>query len=317
MRFSTWAILGAVLGAGAPAAYADGHDYLNACYRKGEAGKLEESIDLCTRAINSGNLADPSLSDAYINRSISYRGLRQYDNAIADCEKALALGQDEFDAHKACANAYGGKGAFETSLQHFDAAEKLEPDDAVVFNNRANILNQIGEYEKALLDLDVALRLNDDYTLALINRGSILFNLGRFPEAAKAMEAAVDEDDENAYALLWLIMARRRAGIEMKPAEVTAAADDIDREAWPWPIVAAYAGENIDFAEALRFGNSAVEPGSTPDVVRDCEASFFYGEMALLRGETAEAKTRLGHAAEICPKTFVEHAGALAELKRL
>jgi tetratricopeptide (TPR) repeat protein len=315
MLLTAGAVLAVALGA-VPTTQADGHDYLRACYRKGEAGKLEESIDLCTRAINSGNLADPSLSAAYINRSISYRELRQYDKAIADCEKALSLGQDDFEAHMACANAYGGKAEFNTSLQHYDAAQKLEPDDAVVYNNRANHLNQMGEYEQALKDIEVALRLDDDYMLALMNRGGVLYNLGRFPEAAKAMEAAVDEDEENAYALLWLVMARQRAGIEMKPADVMAAAEDIDRKTWPWPIVAYYGGETVDFAQALRFGDSAVEAGGTADVVRDCEASFYYGEMANLRGEIAEAKTRLQHAADTCPKTFIEHAGALAELKR-
>jgi hypothetical protein len=39
--------------------------------------------------------------------------------------------------------------------------------------------------------------------------------------------------------------------------------------------------------------------------------------MAIILGQTAEAKQRLQHAADTCVKTFVEHAGALAELARL
>jgi len=317
MRLWLGSMLNGLLMAAAAAAWADGNDYLDACARKGDNGKLEESIDLCTRAIHSGDLSARNLIVAYVNRSISYRGLHRFDEAIADCTQALSLRADSFDAHLACANAYGGKGDFDSAFGHYDAAQKLEPDEAVVYNNRANHLNQIGEYERALKELDTALRLDSDYELALINRGAVLFNLGRFPEAVKALEVAVDEDSENAYALLWLTMARRHAGIDVKSADLMTAAEDIDRKAWPWPIIAAFAGEKVGFAEALRFGDGAVEAGTTVNADQDCEASFYFGEMAVLSGETAEARQRLQHAADTCTKTFIEHAGALAELKRM
>ena len=314
--FSAGTVLGVVLGASAPSAEADGHDYLNACYRKGEAGKHEEAVDLCTRAINSGTLSTDELVTAYGNRMIGYRGLREFDKALADCSKALALNPNDMDVHFACANAYGGKGDYASAIQHADVVLKADPEDAIAHNNRGNFLNQTGDYTQALQAFETAIRLDAHYALARLNRGVALFNLGRFPEATKALEEAFTASPEDAYVLLWLTLARGRAGIAVSPESVLAAADDISRTDWPWPIVAYFGGKSIDFAEAVRMADTALEAGGTDTSDQDCEASFFYGEMAILRGKKAEAKARLQHAADTCPKTFIEHGGALAELSR-
>ena len=48
-----------------------------------------------------------------------------------------------------------------------------------------------------------------------------------------------------------------------------------------------------------------------------CEVQFYLGEWNVLRGDKEEAKLALQKAVEICPKGFIEHAGAGAELNRL
>jgi rhomboid protease GluP len=48
-----------------------------------------------------------------------------------------------------------------------------------------------------------------------------------------------------------------------------------------------------------------------------CEAQFYGGEWQLLQGDGAAAATALTAALDNCPKSFIEHKGAEAELKRL
>jgi len=48
-----------------------------------------------------------------------------------------------------------------------------------------------------------------------------------------------------------------------------------------------------------------------------CEAQFYGGEWKLLQGDRAAAATALTAAADTCPKSFIEHKGAEAELQRL
>ncbi|QIG93179.1 MULTISPECIES: hypothetical protein [unclassified Bradyrhizobium] len=48
-----------------------------------------------------------------------------------------------------------------------------------------------------------------------------------------------------------------------------------------------------------------------------CEAHFYGGELALVKGATDEGVRLLHLAADACPKTFIESAPANAELRRL
>jgi len=319
MRHSIWIGLAFSLCAGAADLHADSENELAACARQGERGNYRKSIEHCTRAINDGDLAGEDLALAYVNRAISYRRLRLFDDAIRDCEKALRMEANNIDAHIACANAYGGKGDFATGIKHFDAVLQQEPDDAEAHNNRGNFLNQAGDHMPALKEFETALRLQSDFPLALRNRGIALFNLGQFREAAGVFEQALEEtEDDAATLLLWLALARGRAGNEMAPDAVMAAAGDVDREAWPWPLVANFAGVPIDLEAVIREGGSQdPETEALRKQDRDCEANFYYGEMEIVRGHADGAKRHLQRAAEICPKTFIEHSGTMAELARM
>src|ERR1700716_1373920 len=48
-----------------------------------------------------------------------------------------------------------------------------------------------------------------------------------------------------------------------------------------------------------------------------CKAEFYAGELHLQRGARTDAAAALRAAADICPKDFIEHQGAVAALKRL
>ena len=48
-----------------------------------------------------------------------------------------------------------------------------------------------------------------------------------------------------------------------------------------------------------------------------CEAQYYLGQWYLMRDARARAIEPLHNAVNRCPKTFIEYAGALAELKRL
>jgi len=48
-----------------------------------------------------------------------------------------------------------------------------------------------------------------------------------------------------------------------------------------------------------------------------CEAQFSVGEWRLLQGDCAAARQRFEEAVGIRPKSFTEHTGVQAELRRL
>ena len=131
------------------------------------------------------------------------------------------------------------------------------------------------------------------------------FYQGNFRDAAADMLRSVELEDD-AHPMLFRFLARSRAG-ESAASELEANAGRLKTKEWPYAVIELYLGR--------RQPDAALDAASE-DTER-CEAQFYIGEWHLLRDETTEAATALRVAAETCPKTFVEHDGAIAELKRL
>ena len=316
MRFLLLAIV-LLLGPERGEARADGAKDLDTCANLGEHGRDDTAITYCSRALDSGNLSADDKVIALTNRAIGYRNLRKFDAAIQDCNAALKLQPDHSEAHSACANAYAGKADYGKAVDSFSHAITLKPGFADFYNNRGNIYDQMGDYERAAADFDTAIRLNPDFALALFNRGIVLFNRGRFPEAAAALKIAVEAEPENAYAVLWWALAQRRAGRDAA-ADLEAAVQELDLDTWPGSLMPYFQGKAAaDSGTTVADPSPDVEVGPPPPSDDECEESFYLGELDVIGGRTDAAKRRLQRAADTCPKTFIEHAGALAELARM
>ena len=74
---------------------------------------------------------------------------------------------------------------------------------------------------------------------------------------------------------------------------------------WPYPVVELFLGRCSP--------EMTLKAASKPD--DRCEAQFYIGEWHLLRGNRASARIALANASAACPKAFMEHRGALAELR--
>ena len=296
-----------------PAAHAE--DEFDACIDAGHRSDNTAAVEHCTKALESGTLSGRNRVMALVNRSIVYRNLRNFDAAIVDCTAALKLMPDNPDALFACGQGYGGKGEYEKGIASFDRGLAATPDSAWALNARGNLYNQIGDYDRAVADFESAIRQQPTFAFARLNRGIALYNAGRYPEALEALRDAAEADSGNAYAVLWRALAERRAGQPIG-VDLMTGAMMLDLDQWPGPIVRQFrksAPFMLGDDERKDTGGLDLEP--TGD--QDCESAFYYGEWALLDGDKDRAKSQLAHAAETCPKTFIEHAGALAELKRM
>ncbi len=106
--------------------------------------------------------------------------------------------------------------------------------------------------------------------------------------------------------MLWVYLSRARGG-KNSAAELTADVARLKSKDWPYPVIDFYLGHrSLDEMRAA---------AGKPD--EKCEAAFYAGEWYLLHGKKAEAKPELQIAADTCPKSFIEHSGAVGELKRL
>jgi lipoprotein NlpI len=142
-------------------------------------------------------------------------------------------------------------------------------------------------------------------------RGRVRFYAGDYMQSASDFLRA-HQLDASIYTALWLFLARKRAGI---PGEQTLAkeAGTSGGGEWPEPVVALYLGKLAP--EAVQ--KAAAHPNATRQRDRRCEANFYIAEWHLTQGEREAAARLFSDARSGCPSSFMEHEGAVAELRRL
>ncbi|MBO6678877.1 tetratricopeptide repeat protein [Parvibaculum sp.] len=154
--FVGWAALPSAAGA-------DAIGDNNICYSKFATGDYKSAIDFCTRAIDSGDLSEPDLIAALINRGVAYKSTGDYESAIDDYTRAL----------------------------------RIAPKDALLYQNRANALREMGDYDAAREDIEKSIELDPKSAGAWYVRGAIAEARGNHGGARGFYMTALGLDPEN------------------------------------------------------------------------------------------------------------------------
>src|SRR5262249_23737384 len=140
---------------------------------------------------------------------------------------------------------------------------------------------------------------------AYVGRGWALFSKADFPLAASDLQRSL-ELEADAYAILVRFLARARSGVSAT-AELEQNAKYLETRQWPDAVVELYLGQ--------RSVQETLTAATKPE--EKCEAHFYFGQLAILRGHRTEAERELKLASDNCPKNFNEYIAAQADLRRL
>lgn len=269
------------------------------------------AIKACTRAIEFGSLERPELAKAYYVRGSEWATLGNHDRAIADFSMAVELDPKLAGVHYSRALSLSEKGDHDAAIADYDAALKLAPKDAKAYVGRAVEWTLKGDYKRAIADYEQAMRYDSKAMEPWFGRGRARFYAGDFMLAATDFVRA-HQMDPGVYTALWLFLARKRAEI---PGEKTLAqeAGTSGEGDWPAPVVGLYLGRTTP--EAVQKAAAHADPIRQRD--QRCEANFYVAHWHLLRGAREPAAQLLNEARKVCPGSFLEHEGAVAELRRL
>jgi lipoprotein NlpI len=270
--------------------------------------KPDQAIAACTRAIDSKQLPPPVLAASHYNRGNAWFRKADFDKAIADYDEAAKLDPQDSAIVANRARAWLSKGELDKAQADIDAAIKMSPRSAGRFLERGRIWLLKAQPGRSLADFDAALRLDPNLVSALAARGRAKFYLSRYADALADLTQSRDKRND-AYGSIWLYIVKGHMGQD-GTADLAQASLAQQPSQWPAPIVAALEGK-LDRKALLAIAAKA-EAAKRGDQV--CEAEFYLGEMAYVRGDKAEAESAFTRAKEICPKTFIEYEAAVNEL---
>jgi tetratricopeptide (TPR) repeat protein len=145
-----------------------------------QIGVWKNAIELWSYVIEHEPMKVPV---AYYNRGIAFDRAGQFNKAIEDYDKAIALFPSHFEAYNNRGMAFEKIDQLNRALEDFGSAIAVNPSYYQAYYNRAIIFERIGQYDRAIEDYDRTIALNPSYSEAYNNRGIVFDNMGRYNNA--------------------------------------------------------------------------------------------------------------------------------------
>ncbi len=135
--------------------------------------------------------------DAHNNLGQRYQETGEYDKAVAEFNKALALRPNFPAALNNIGVCYGKLKRFELAEEALRRAIELNPEDVFAMNNLAIMFMQLGRFDDAREYGNRAITVEPNYANGHLTLGSIYANIGEFAEAEKEFMKALEIDPSN------------------------------------------------------------------------------------------------------------------------
>ncbi|MHB8697677.1 MAG: tetratricopeptide repeat protein [Sulfuricaulis sp.] len=286
--------------------------YAYAFHHRGLAWKNEGKLDRAIADYNEALRLNPQDAQAFYDRGVAWHLKKDYDRAIADYTEALRLNPQDAHVLNDRGGAWSDKKDYDRAIADYTEAIRLNPHPRI-FYNRGNAWSDKKDYDRAIADYNEAISLNPQYAYAFHNRGDAQFYQGRFRLAASDFVQWQKLRPDDAYAAIWLYLARARGGAKDAASQLTADTRRLKADVWPAPVVALFTGKGTPQTVQDKAANA------DPKVQKDqmCEANFYLGQWHLLQHQKEEARSLFQQAQDKCPKNFVEYNDAVAELRRM
>lgn len=211
-------------------------DKVTTCWQDLRQGHDDLAISSCGRAAQVSFFSASRISSALTARAGAYYNKRNYDQAIADENRAIELSGDyvlghryrayiyhqKHDYERAIADytyvidqhtgyaedyanrsgAYYSMGKYDQAIADLDQSIKLAPNNPEWLFWRADAHAQKGEDELAIADYDRAIKFNPNYRDAYYKRASVYYKKADYDRAIADYSQAIEllPNDANAFA---------------------------------------------------------------------------------------------------------------------
>ncbi len=147
-------------------------------------GLAAEAIADLTKAVelNAEN------ADVFYQRGVAYVNLagdQNYDNAIGDFDRVIALAPDLHHAYNYRGLCYYNKGDYDRTVQDSDKSIELKTDNDFAYLNRARAFAKKRDFDKAFRDFDRVVELSPDEATAYFERAEAYYEVGKYDQAVR------------------------------------------------------------------------------------------------------------------------------------
>src|SRR5271166_2109347 len=146
------------------------------------------AISACTDLLNAEGQASAEKAGVFTYRAAAYLKARHVFYAMSDCDSAIELKPDAFEAFRVRGQVQYAIGDDARAIADFTKAIALNPTFAEAFKGRADAYARKGDNDHALGDYTRALGLNREYVEALNNRANIYVQEGDSNNALSGYE---------------------------------------------------------------------------------------------------------------------------------
>ncbi len=136
----------------------------------------------------------PTAELAYTNRGAIRKENHQYTKALADFNKAIQLGKNDFKAYANRGAVYSDLGQYEKAVIDYKKAASLNTGNPDILASYGFAQLQTGDFNGAIKTLNESLAIQGLNPEAYTNRGTAKFNLGDFEGAIADYEIASAQD---------------------------------------------------------------------------------------------------------------------------
>jgi tetratricopeptide (TPR) repeat protein len=141
---------------------------------------------------------DPTNPINFVRRAFARTKLKDFDEAIQDCTRAVGLDAECDAALKLRGDAHLWQGHPDDAIKDFGESLRCNPKNAATFRARATAWVDKKDYEKALLDLDEAILLQPQNALPFKTRGVCHLAQEKPQQAIADLSEAIQRDPNQA-----------------------------------------------------------------------------------------------------------------------
>ena len=169
-------------------------------FRRGVEAHQRGDFDLAIQDFDKAIALKSDDAKAYYNRGVAYGAKGDYDHAIQDYNKVIALKPGHAEAYNNRGVVYKVKGDHDHAIQDYDKAIALNPDNAEAYNNRGVVYKVKGDHDHAIQDYDKAIALKLDNAETYNNRGVAYGEKGDHDHAIQDFDKAIALNPDHAVA---------------------------------------------------------------------------------------------------------------------